>query len=842
MKQGFKFLAVILLMTAVFSNSYSQQDVNGWYWLQKPQGQTINWMKVFDATNIFAVTSRGIFMKSSDGGDSWSLSQAGALDLSSTGGLARRDLLTGWFFDASTGIVAGAAQTGTPSKTVVQKTTDGGTTWSTKIVNNTAGGSVNGIYFINSTTGFLCGGTNALVYKTTDQGETWTALTGMPSTTYYAIHAFDENNLIIGAGSRRLVRTTNGGTSWIIDTIFTAATNVQFLGIKFRDANTGYVIGNPNYFAYTTNGGANWTASTHSSIRGQRALDYNMGTVWTAGDYEYVYKSTNDGVTWDSVKFYDLSNPNQPTPFIIYAFAANGNDMVVGGSLGQLTTSNDAGATWRNKNYLVNPTYSLYGAMYAESTNGRLMVGCTNGSTILHSTNGGTNWTSVNNGFVNSVSAVYSFDFISSTTGYAAGGRATAGVGEMSRTTDGGATWTIMTLPSPASTYQINDVDFIDANTGWLSGFAGAFAPHLIMKTTDGGATWTQQYLQGNPALTGAVISVQMVNANTGYCLASAGFHWTTDGGATWTKNTNPYLTGVGNSNMVVINKDVVVLHGSGVSGTKLVNRTTDGGNTWADISGNLLTTATIFKSQWLNMNDGVVSGTNGFMGITTNGGVTWAQSNPGFSTTVDVQFPAKSTWFTISDRNGQYQIGRKLETNNTITVNPVIGIEGFWNGSTQVADTVTLELRNSTSPYALVASKKAVITPGIGYGTFEYSSVGAGSYYVVVKHRNTIETWSASPIAMTPGGNYNYDFTTAATQAYGSNMVLKLGRHCIYSGDTDQDGSVDATDFSQVDNDAFNFVSGYVATDVTGDNSVDASDAAIVDNNAFNFVQKITP
>ncbi len=44
------------------------------------------------------------------------------------------------------------------------------------------------------------------------------------------------------------------------------------------------------------------------------------------------------------------------------------------------------------------------------------------------------------------------------------------------------------------------------------------------------------------------------------------------------------------------------------------------------------------------------------------------------------------------------------------------------------------------------------------------------------------------------------------------------------------------------MDNDAFNFVSGYVNTDVTGDNVVDAADLGIIDNNAFNYVSKITP
>ncbi|MBK6877310.1 MAG: hypothetical protein IPG99_12880 [Ignavibacteria bacterium] len=41
---------------------------------------------------------------------------------------------------------------------------------------------------------------------------------------------------------------------------------------------------------------------------------------------------------------------------------------------------------------------------------------------------------------------------------------------------------------------------------------------------------------------------------------------------------------------------------------------------------------------------------------------------------------------------------------------------------------------------------------------------------------------------------------------------------------------------------DAANFHSGNVATDLTGDSSFDGTDFAIADNNAANFVSAITP
>ena len=88
----------------------------------------------------------------------------------------------------------------------------------------------------------------------------------------------------------------------------------------------------------------------------------------------------------------------------------------------------------------------------------------------------------------------------------------------------------------------------------------------------------------------------------------------------------------------------------------------------------------------------------------------------------------------------------------------------------------------------------------------------------------------------------YGYNFTTSASQAYGDNQILKGTRFCIYSGDVNQDGIIDATDMQITDNDAFISTGGYVVTDVNGDYFVDGSDLLIIDNNAYRFITAITP
>lgn len=165
--------------------------------------------------------------------------------------------------------------------------------------------------------------------------------------------------------------------------------------------------------------------------------------------------------------------------------------------------------------------------------------------------------------------------------------------------------------------------------------------------------------------------------------------------------------------------------------------------------------------------------------------------------------------------------------------------IEGFYaNGGLQ--DTLQVHLAKPTSPYTKYAPAKGLSSTG-GVDFYLPKTNNETSYYVAVTHRNAVETWSASPIN-TSSFPAAYNFTNAQSQAYGSNMVQISGKWCIFSGDVNQDGSVDLTDLIEVDNDNANFVTGYVPSDVDGNLSSDLSDMIIVDNNNAAFVGKVIP
>lgn len=178
-----------------------------------------------------------------------------------------------------------------------------------------------------------------------------------------------------------------------------------------------------------------------------------------------------------------------------------------------------------------------------------------------------------------------------------------------------------------------------------------------------------------------------------------------------------------------------------------------------------------------------------------------------------------------------------------TRSLNLKVLIQGLYNSGTNLMDndTATVIFRNSASPYGVVDSAKSNLGAD-GSGQFVlWNAVNSVNYYLIVKHRNSIETWSKNPVTFV-SNQLSYDFTTSNTKAYGDNMILSGSKYCIYSGDINRDEAVDVSDIIRAYNEAQNFLQGYVAEDLNGDEIVDLSDINIAFNNAQNFVVVIKP
>ena len=157
------------------------------------------------------------------------------------------------------------------------------------------------------------------------------------------------------------------------------------------------------------------------------------------------------------------------------------------------------------------------------------------------------------------------------------------------------------------------------------------------------------------------------------------------------------------------------------------------------------------------------------------------------------------------------------------------------------LADSITINLHDPLPPYGLMYNYTGILqTDGLVNCALPLSTVG-NSYYIVIKHRNAIETWSANPVTIS--ASTNYDFTTAANKAYGSNQIeVEPGVWALYSGELNKDDNIDLLDIISLESDIDLFLSGYYATDINGDGNVDLLDGPVTEINASNFIFAARP
>jgi hypothetical protein len=245
-------------------------------------------------------------------------------------------------------------------------------------------------------------------------------------------------------------------------------------------------------------------------------------------------------------------------------------------------------------------------------------------------------------------------------------------------------------------------------------------------------------------------------------------------------------------------------------------------GTTWTNISGQ--TSATLLT--------GNLNATTHYQALVTNG-----------SCASTVSSEAIVTIITTKTLNLNLILEGLYNNNNTgILMNAASDDAGPHWGST-IADQVTVELHNGISPYALVQSftNKILNTNG----TLSINDIPAnlsGNYYIVIKHRNSIATWSNLPISFA-SSVINYNFTTSASSVYGDNLKpVGIGLFAIFVGDVNQDEVIDLSDLVDMDTDLTNGTVAYVVYDLNGDGVVDLSDLVAIDENLTNGVVAINP
>lgn len=424
-----------------------------------------------------------------------------------------------------------------------------------------------------------------------------------------------------------------------------------------------------------------------------------------------------------------------------------------------------------------------------------------------------------------------------------------------SKSTDDGATWS-----TAASINTFDDASTPCAAIGKNGEIYVGTNFRTMLKSTDGGENWT---LVGLPA---TYTSLQLETFTDGTLITGAPYI------ACDQKNGNVYLTKWGRYQpLSTDNHDILVFKSTngGVNWTQTkanndntgdkhqffpqicvdkyggvniiyydtrntstndscqiyLSRSMDGAQTFNDY---LISDHKFYLKKVENTGHTVLFGYSGFIG-----------SYIGLASNSD---KLQGLWYDPSS-NDNYQAWTASFELPVVTV--VIIPEGFLNTTTNKLnskDTIRAYFRNSGSPYAIADSAIGVLDSVTFEVKFIFPSLTTGNYYLNIKHRNSIETWSKNTISYEEDAPLTYNFTTASNKAYGDNLVLKGGKYCMYSGDVNQNGSVDLTDVVLVNDAMNNFVTGYVPEDITGDNEVDLTDVLLASANSTNFVMVVKP
>jgi photosystem II stability/assembly factor-like uncharacterized protein len=303
--------------------------------------------------------------------------------------------------------------------------------------------NINGIKFGNQNTGYVVGQKASpqnpyqyLLYKTTNNGESWTNLyldTSQLMLIIYDISLVNENTGYICGYSSYIFKTTNGGDNWITLYPYSWGSTMIFNAIQFVNEETGYAVGRYGIGVKTTDGGNTWNRmdTTYklelpfNSLFGLWFINADTGFM---GDWNgYIFKTTNGGINWN------------------YKRVSNSN------TFDKIRFINDNTGYAAGKNV---PSNS--GAIYK-------------------TTNAGNNWEKI----LSYNDQIYSMTTVGDSTIYVGGS-----FSYILKSTDAGKTWINQSIPVIA---DINDFYFINQSTG----FCGTNG--YILKTTNGGSTYIGQ-------------------------------------------------------------------------------------------------------------------------------------------------------------------------------------------------------------------------------------------------------------------------------------------------------------------------------------------------------------
>ncbi|MBV6479780.1 MAG: Ycf48-like protein [Ignavibacteria bacterium] len=301
----------------------------------------------------------GWILKTTDSGLSWFPGSNGSVTQNYLWSLSFVNDLTGW----------AAGGNGT-----IIKTTTGGSTWF--LQNSNTLFQIIDINFANTQTGWACGH-DGLIIKTTNSGLNWNFQnSGVEVNLFNSFFLNSSTGWI--AGDTGILKTQNGGQSWEWINLERWVYSVYFI-----NANTGFAGVRFGKLMKTTDGGSTWSMQTHNSGATFYSIKFiNENTGWAVGDYNTIVKTTDAGGSWMQQQsglpgiFEKFSDVN--------TYGNSGDTVWISGFYGVLLKTINGGSNWYKA---VPPEVQDYNSIQFTSYNIGYSVGSS--GTIIKTTNGG---------------------------------------------------------------------------------------------------------------------------------------------------------------------------------------------------------------------------------------------------------------------------------------------------------------------------------------------------------------------------------------------------------------------------------------------------------------------
>jgi len=220
------------------------------------------------------------------------------------------------------------------SSSKVMKTTDGGVTWATTNLPTWSGvpGQPRAICFPSARVGYIAG--DKTIAKTTDYGETWTAIAYTPATNITSAYATSENTCYFG-GSGKVYYTADGGVTFSTSATVGTGPSIVFvtpIGTVYRAGGSGGIYKSTDGAATFSTNINTKTANINNTIPSIFFSDNNTGYavgLHTTSLINSIIKTTDGGTTWTNYPLGSASTVNTKGPNAV-SIPATGAGYVVG--------------------------------------------------------------------------------------------------------------------------------------------------------------------------------------------------------------------------------------------------------------------------------------------------------------------------------------------------------------------------------------------------------------------------------------------------------------------------------------------------------------------------------